>query len=130
MEKPGVGTEGDVGRLISDLLALSGELKSCAVITGDGKLVSSSHEPGVERERASAMLAALSSVAKRTAREHGKDHVSQLRIKTDKGHLLMVRLEGGGSLAATTRPEARVGLALYDMRNARSGIEQAMGEGE
>jgi hypothetical protein len=43
---------------------------------------------------------------------------------------LMVRLEGGGALAATTGPEARVGLALYDMRNARSGIEQAIGEGE
>lgn len=130
MENPGAGTKGDVERLISDLRALSGEIQSCAVLSEEGKLIFSSHEPGVERERVSAMLAALSSIAKRTARENGKDHVSQLRVKTDNGHLLMVRFEGGGALAATTGPEARVGLALYDMRNARSGIEQAMGEGE
>jgi predicted regulator of Ras-like GTPase activity (Roadblock/LC7/MglB family) len=130
MENPGAGTKGDVERLISDLRALSGDINSCAVLSEEGKLISSSREPGVERERVSAMLAALSSIAKRTAREHGKDHVSQLRIKTDNGHLLMVRFDGGGALAATTGPEARVGLALYDMRNARSGIEQAMGEGE
>ena len=123
-------TTGDLERLISDLKALSGEISSCAVLSKDGRLLSSSHPPGTERERASAMLAALSAIAERTARESNKGNASQVRVKTDNGHLLLVRLQGGGTLAATTEPEARVGLALYDMRNARDGIEKAMGEGE
>jgi predicted regulator of Ras-like GTPase activity (Roadblock/LC7/MglB family) len=51
-------------------------------------------------------------------------------VKTDLGHVLAVRLENG-TLAATTGPDARVGLVLYDMRNARGEVEKALqGGGE
>ena len=129
MVERGENVSNDLDRLIADLRALSGDIDSCAVLSKDGRLLSSSHAPGVERERASAMLAAVSDIAERTARENGKDHASQVRVKTGDGHLLLVRLEDGGVLAATTGPEARVGLALYDMRNARGGIEKTISEG-
>lgn len=129
MVERGENVSNDLDRLIADLRALSGDIDSCAVLSKDGRLLSSSHAPGVERERASAMLAAVSDIAERTARENGKDHASQIRVKTGDGHLLLVRLEDGGVLAATTGPEARVGLALYDMRNARGGIEKTISEG-
>jgi predicted regulator of Ras-like GTPase activity (Roadblock/LC7/MglB family) len=116
----------DLDRVLGDLRALSGDVKSCAVLSKDGELLSSSHGPGVDRERATAMLAALVNLAERTARENGKDHASQVRVRTEGGHVLLVRLEGGGALAATTDPEARVGLALYDMRNARGEVEKAL----
>jgi predicted regulator of Ras-like GTPase activity (Roadblock/LC7/MglB family) len=124
-EKSGAG--GDLERVIGDLKALSTDMKGCAVLSNDGKLLLSSHGPGVERERATAMVAALSNLADRNARQNGKEHATQLRVDTPEGHLLMVRLEGGGVLVATTEPEARVGLVLYDMRNARSEVEKAVG---
>jgi uncharacterized protein len=40
----------------------------------------------------------------------------------------VVRLDGG-VLAATTKPEARVGLVLYDMRNSRGEVEKVLAEG-
>jgi len=49
-----------------------------------------------------------------------------VRIKTEGGHVLLVRLEAGGALAATTGPDARVGLVLYDMRNARGEVERVL----
>ena len=119
----------DLERVLGDLRALSGDIKSCAVLSKDGELLSTSHGEGVDRERATAMLAALVNLAERTARENGKDHASQVRIRTEGGHVLLVRLEGGGTLAATTDLDARVGLALYDMRNARGEVEKAL-EGE
>jgi uncharacterized protein len=128
-ERGEVGATGDLDRVLGDLRALSGDIKSCAVLSKDGELLSSSHGPGVDRERATAMLAALVNLAERTARENGKDHASQVRVKTKGGHLLLVRLEGGGTLAATTDLDALVGLALYDMRNARDQVEKAL-EGE
>jgi predicted regulator of Ras-like GTPase activity (Roadblock/LC7/MglB family) len=76
------------------------------------------------------MLAALANLAERVARENGKEHAAQVRIKTEGGHVLLVRLEGGGALAATTGPDARVGLALYDMRNARDEVERALEGGQ
>lgn len=119
------GSTRDLEGVLRDLRALSGDIDSCAVLSKDGELLFSSHGPGVDRERAAAMLAALAALAERVARENGKESASQVRVRTESGYLLLVRLEGGGCIAATTDLEARVGLALYDMRNARGEVEAA-----
>ena len=129
-ERSGAGSKETLDRVLADLRALSGDIESCGVLSKDGELLSSSHGEGVDRERVTAMLAALANLAERVARENGKDHASQVRIKTEGGHVLLVRLEGGGTLAATTGPDARVGLALYDMRNARAEVERVLEGGE
>jgi predicted regulator of Ras-like GTPase activity (Roadblock/LC7/MglB family) len=126
----GAGAMGNLDRVLGDLRALSGDIDSCGVLSEDGELLSSSHGEGVDRERVTAMLAALANRAERLARENGKDHSSQVRIKAEGGFVLLVRLEGGGTLAATTGPDARVGLVLYDMRNARDEIERALEGGQ
>ena len=127
-ERSGAEMAGELDRVLADLRALSEDIDSCVVLSGDRDLLSSSHEPGVERERVAAILAALVSLSERLARESGKGHVSQLRIDAGGGHLLVVRLDGGGALAATTKPEARVGLVLYDMRNSRGEVEKVLAE--
>ena len=129
-ERSGTEAVGDLERTLEDLKALSGDITSCAVLSKERELLASSHGPGVDRERATAMLAALANLAERTARENEKEHASQARIKTEGGNVLLIRLESGGTLAATTGPDARVGLVLYDMRNARGEVEKAIGEGE
>jgi uncharacterized protein len=123
------GTVGDLDRVLADLRALSEDIESCAVLSEDRSLLSSSHASAVDRERAGALLAALVDLSDKAAREGGKDHVSQLRLGTEGGHLLLVRLDGGGVLAATIGPEARVGLVLYDMRNARGEVDRVLAEG-
>jgi len=128
-ERSEAETAEGLDRVLADLRALSEDIESCAVLSEDRDLLSSSHQPGVERERVAAMLAALVYLSERLARESGKGNISQLRIDAGGGHLLVVRLGDGGVLAATTGPEARVGLVLYDMRNARGEVEKALAEG-
>jgi predicted regulator of Ras-like GTPase activity (Roadblock/LC7/MglB family) len=128
-ESSGTGALGDLDRLLADLRALSEDIDSCAVLSGDRDLLFSSHASAVDRERASALLAALVDLSDRAARDGGKDYASQVRIDTDEGHLLLVRLDGGGVLAATTGPDARVGLVLYDMRNTRDELDRVLAEG-
>src|SRR5215213_2007518 len=123
------GTVGALDRVLADLRALSEDIESCAVLSEDRSLLSSSHASAVNRERAGALLAALVDLSDKAAREGGKDHASQLRIDTEEGHLLLVRIDGGGVLAATTGPDARVGLVLYDMRNARGEVDRVLAEG-
>ena len=120
----------NLDRVLMDLRALSGDIDSCGVLSKDGELLSSSHGEGVDRERVTAMLAALANRSERVARENGKEHASQVRVKAEGGYVLLVRLEGGGTLAATTGPDARVGLVLYDMRNARAEVERVLEGGE
>ena len=130
VESSGVDAAEDLDRVLADLRALSEDIASCAVLSGGGDLLLSSHGAGVDRERVAAMLAALVNLSERVAKENGKEHASQLRVDIEGGHLLMVRLEGGGALAATTGSDARVGLVLYDMRNARDEVEGALEGGE
>jgi len=113
-------------RVLADLRALSGDIESCGVLSKDGELLASSHGEGVDRERVAAMVAALANLAERVARENGKEHASQVRVKAEGGHVLLVRLDTGGALAATTGPDARVGLVLYDMRNASGEVEKVL----
>jgi predicted regulator of Ras-like GTPase activity (Roadblock/LC7/MglB family) len=47
-------------------------------------------------------------------------------VKAEGGHVLLVRLDTGEALAATTGPDARVGLVLYDMRNASGEVEKVL----
>jgi predicted regulator of Ras-like GTPase activity (Roadblock/LC7/MglB family) len=124
------GSADNLDRVLADLRALSGDIDSCGVLSKDGELLSSSHGEGVDRERVTAMLAALANRSERVARENGKEHASQVRVKAEGGYVLLVRLEGGGTLAATTGPDARVGLVLYDMRNARAQVERVLEGGE
>jgi uncharacterized protein len=128
-ETGGTETPEGLDRVVDDLRALSEDIESCAVLSGNRDLLSSSHDSAVDRERAGALLAALVDLADRAAHEGGKDQATQLRIDTDEGHLLLVRLDGGGVLAATTGPDARVGLVLYDMRNARGEVDRVLAEG-
>ena len=106
-ERGGAGSAEELYRVLADLQALSGDIESCGVLSKDGNLLSSSHGEGV-------------------ARENGKNHASQIRVKAEGGHVLLVRLEGGGTLVATTGLDARVGLVLYDMRHARGEVEKAL----
>ena len=128
-ETGGAGTAGELDRVVADLRALSEDIESCAVLSGNRDLLSSSHDSAVDRERAGALLAALVDLSDRAARDGGKDRATQLRIDTGEGHLVLVRLDGGGVLAATTGPDARVGLVLYDMRNARGEVDRVLAEG-
>ena len=127
-ESSGADAAGDLDRVLADLRALSKDIASCAVLSGGGDLLSSSHGAGVDRGRVAAMLAALVNLSERVAKENGKEHASQLRVDIEGGHLLMVRLEDGDALAATTGPDARVGLVLYDMRNSRGEVEKVLRE--
>jgi predicted regulator of Ras-like GTPase activity (Roadblock/LC7/MglB family) len=123
------GVEG-VEQVLEDLRALSGEVTTAAVLSRDGELRASTLPPGVDQERYAAMLAALVGVARRVARENGGSGFAQARIKEEGGYVLLVGLEGGETLTATTGPDARVGLVLYDMRNARKELERVLGSEE
>jgi len=130
MAEGGATGTGELEGMLENLRALSGEVRTAAVLSEGGELEASTLSPGVDRERYAAMLAALAGIARRTARENGGSGFTQARVKEEGGHVLLVGLQGGGTLAATTGPDARVGLVLYDMRNARGEIERTLGHGE
>lgn len=130
MTEGGATGVGELEGVLENLRALSGEITTTAVLSGGGELKASTLPQGVDRERYSAMLAALAGIARRTARENGGSGFTQARIRAEEGYVLLVGLEGGETLAVTTGPDARVGLVLYDMRNARGELQRVLGSGD
>ena len=130
MAEGGAVSGEELEQVLEDLRALSGEVATAAVLSGSGELKASTLPPGVDRERYAAMLSALAGLARRTARENGGSRFRQAKIKGEEGYVLLVGLEGGGTLAATTSPDARVGLVLYDMRNVLRELERIIGSKE
>ena len=129
MAESGTTSTGGLEGLLENLRGLSMEVTTAAVLSREGELEAATLPPGVDRERYAAMLAALAGIARRTARENGGSGFSEARVKTEEGHVLLVGLESGSTLAATTGPDARVGLVLYDMRNTRKELERSSGSG-
>ena len=129
-EGSATGGGGELEAVLENLRALSGEVTTAAVLSGDGGFEGSTLPPGVDRERHAAMLAALAGIARRISRENGGSGFTQARIGEEGGYVLLVGLEGGATLAATTGPDARVGLVLYDMRNVRAEIGRILGTGD
>ena len=130
MAEDSASTADGMQQVLENLRALSGEVASATVLSRSGELRASTLPPGVDRERYAAMLAALAGIARRVARESGGTGFAQVKIKEEGGHVLLVGLEGGDTLAATTGPDARVGLVLYDMRNVRRELERMLGSEE
>jgi predicted regulator of Ras-like GTPase activity (Roadblock/LC7/MglB family) len=127
MTEGSASTVDQMQRVLENLRTLSEEISSAAVLSGSGELRVSTLPSGVDEERYAAMLGALAGLARRVARENGATGFAQVRVKEEGGHILLVSLEGGDTLAVTTGPDARVGLVLYDMRNARKELEQMLG---
>ena len=127
----GSSQEASLVKVLEDLRSLSGEVDAGYVVSGEGRLLASTVKdaPEVDRERLGAMLSALSGLSERRARERGHEHAEQVRVRAPEGYVLLSRLSGGSALVATTGPEARVGLVLYDMRNAHAEAERALSEG-
>ena len=130
MAEGGATSAGELEGVLENLRALSGDVVTAAVLSKDGDLKASTLPPGVDRERYAAMLAALAALARRSARESGGSRFSQVRVEEEGGYVLLVGLEGGETLAATTGPDARAGLVLYDMRNVRREIGRMLSSTE
>lgn len=124
------GQESELGRILEDLRSLTGEVDAGYVVSGEGRILATTleHVAGVsaDQERLGAMISALSGISERRARERGHEGYAQIRVRAREGYVLLTSLSGGSTLAATTGPEARVGLVLYDMRNARPEVERAL----
>ncbi len=116
-----------VQQVLENLRAISGEVEAAVVLSEGGELKGSTLAPGVDRERYAAMVGALVGIARRVARENGGTGFAQARIREEGGYVLLVNLGGGDTLAATAGPDARVGLVLYDMRNAGKELERTFG---
>ncbi|MYD11368.1 MAG: hypothetical protein F4X02_15160 [Chloroflexi bacterium] len=85
-------------------------------------MIASSLPESLGDELVSAMSAAMLALGERIARDLGRGALDQVFIKGDNGYVLMTAVNDKAVLTVLVGEEARLGLALLDMRRTAATL--------
>lgn len=109
---------------LRELLDKSQEIDAAAVVSMDGFVMASVLPEGYEEDRLGAMSAALLSLGERTALELGRGELAQVFVEGTHGYVFLLAAGEDAVLNAIVRRGSKLGLVLYDIRNAAKSIAE------
>jgi len=112
---------------LNDLMDDSQEVQAAALVSLDGFTMASALPEGMHEDRVGAMSAAILGLGERAAAELGRGQLSQVFIEGDDGYVMLIAAGDRAVLTCLADIEAKLGLVLYDMRNAADRIAEILG---
>ena len=83
--------------------------------------------PEMEDDRVGAMSAAILGLGERAAAELGRGALTQVFIEGERGYVMLIAAGDRAVLTCIADVEAKLGLVLYDMRDAADTIAEILG---
>lgn len=124
----GQGTrEERLAAALNDLMDESPDVEAAALVSLDGFTMASALPDGMHEDRVGAMSAAILGLGERAAAELGRGQLSQVFIEGDGGYVMLIAAGDRAVLTCLADIEAKLGLVLYDMRNAADRIAEILG---
>ena len=121
------GQASQVRSELRSLMSASGDgINAAAAMTGDGLVIASILDPGVDADRFAAMSASLLALAERQIEEIERGSLVQLMIEGTRGAVLPVRAGADAVLAVSTNPGAMMGRIFIDTRKAARNLESLL----
>jgi predicted regulator of Ras-like GTPase activity (Roadblock/LC7/MglB family) len=117
-------------RLAASLDALmenNQEILASALVSLDGFTMASALPAGMEDDRVGAMSAAILGLGERAAAELGRGALTQVFIEGENGYVMLIAAGDRAVLTCIAAVEAKLGLVLYDMRDAAETIAEILG---
>lgn len=115
--------EGKLQEALRQLLEKSEDIEAAAVVSMDGFMMASALPAGYDEDRLGAMSAALLSLGERTALELGRGELAQVFVEGTQGYVFLLAAGEDAVLSAIVRRGSKLGLVLYDIRNAAKNVE-------
>jgi len=112
---------------LNDLMDESQEIQAAALVSLDGFTMASALPEGMHEDRVGAMSAAILGLGERAAAELGRGQLSQVFIEGDDGYVMLIAAGDRAVLTCLADVEAKLGLVLYDMRDAADRIAEILG---
>lgn len=112
---------------LNELMEDSQEIQAAALVSLDGFTMASALPEGMQEDRVGAMSAAILGLGERAAAELGKGTLSQVFIEGDDGYVMLIAAGGRAVLTCLADSDAKLGLVLYDMRQAAVSIAEILG---
>jgi predicted regulator of Ras-like GTPase activity (Roadblock/LC7/MglB family) len=103
------------------------EVEAAALVSLDGFTMASALPEGMQEDRVGAMSAAILGLGERAATELGRGHLSQVFIEGESGYVMLIAAGDRAVLTCLAGTQAKLGLVLYDMREAADEIAEILG---
>jgi predicted regulator of Ras-like GTPase activity (Roadblock/LC7/MglB family) len=103
---------------LDGLMEHSPDVQAAALVSLDGFTMASALPEGMQEDRVGAMSAAILGLGERAAAELGRGHLSQVFIEGADGYVLLMAAGDRAVLTALSASGSKLGLVLYDMREA------------
>ena len=123
------GAEGrslQLDQVLSTLLRQAPDVEAAAVVSFDGLPMASALPAGMDEDRVAAMSAALLSLGERAAQGLGRGDLSQVYVEGDNGTVFLVSADDEAVLVAVGRVGAKVGLMLFEVKQAAEAVGAAL----
>lgn len=103
------------------------EILAAALVSLDGFTMAAALPPEMEDDRVGAMSAAILGLGERAAAELGRGALTQVFIEGENGYVMLIAAGNRAVLTCIADIEAKLGLVLYDMRDAAETIAEILG---
>jgi predicted regulator of Ras-like GTPase activity (Roadblock/LC7/MglB family) len=117
-------------RLAASLDALmenNQEILAAALVSLDGFTMAAALPEGMQDDRVGAMSAAILGLGERASAELGRGALTQVFIEGEGGYVMLIAAGDRAVLTCIADIEAKLGLVLYDMRDAAETIAEILG---
>lgn len=108
--------------ILREFQADSSGVEGSALISEDGLLIASSLSEEAEELRVAGMTATLHSLGTRAARELARGAVQEIVVRGDRGYAVVIGVGRDMLLLAIANDASRLGLILFDMREAARSL--------
>ena len=125
--QPRVTREQRLVLTLDRLMEENREIEAAALVSLDGFTMASALPEGMHEDRVGAMSAAILGLGERAATELGRGHLSQVFIEGASGYVMLIAAGDRAVLTCLAGKQAKLGLVLYDMREAADGIAEILG---
>ena len=113
-------------QVLGALLRQAPDVEAAAVVSFDGLPMASALPAGMDEDRVAAMSAALLSLGERAAQGLGRGDLSQVYVEGDNGTVFLVSADDEAVLVAVGRMGAKVGLMLFEVKQAAAAVATAL----
>jgi predicted regulator of Ras-like GTPase activity (Roadblock/LC7/MglB family) len=113
-------------QVLQDLLIQAPQVQAAAVVSFDGLPMASALPAGMDEDRVAAMSAALLSLGERAAMGLGRGELSQVYVEGDNGTVFLVSADDEAVLVAVAAKGAKVGLMLFEAKQAAGAVADAL----
>lgn len=121
-----VMTTGKIDSILQNFVSSTGDVQGAALVSPDGLPLASSLPANMDKERTSAMSAAMLSLGERIGQELDRGTIERIYVEGDKGYGLLTGCGDDAVLLVLASQGAKLGLLMLEIKRTVGELKGAL----